>query len=188
MNRSYKVKKISGVSVMLALTIVLQILSSNIKFGTVEIALGLIPMILGACIYGPAVGFFLGAAQGIVIILSPATLTYFMPINPIATILLCILKTGLAGLVSGIIYKLFKNKNRLIGVGISSFVSPLINTGTYICGVLIFFLEVYGNSVSALIVGTLTINFLIEIIVMVTLVPIFERILKIYGKKILPEE
>lgn len=187
MNRSQKIKKITGVGVMLALTIVLQILSSHIRFGTVEIALGLIPMILGACIYGPAAGFLLGSAQGIVIMLSPATLAAFMPVNPIATILLCILKTGLAGLVSGYIYRIFKRKS-ILGVALSSIISPIINTGTYICGVLIFFLEVYGNSVSALIVGTLTINFLIEIIVMLILVPIFERILKIYGKKILPEE
>lgn len=188
MNRNQKIKKITGVGVMLALTIVLQIVSSHIRFGTVEIALGLIPMILGACIYGPAAGFLLGSAQGIVIMLSPATLAAFMPVNPIATILLCILKTGLAGLASGYIYRALSKKNSLLGVGISSIISPIINTGIYICGVLIFFLEVYGNSVSALIVGTLTINFLIEIVVMAILVPIFERILKIYGKKILPED
>lgn len=188
MNRNKKIKKITGVGVMLALTIVLQIVSSSIKFGTVEIALGLIPMILGACIYGPAAGFLLGTSLGVVIILSPATLTYFMPVNPIATIILCVLKTGIGGLVSGYIYQLFKNKNDIIGVGISAFISPILNTGIYICGVLLFFMEVYGNSVSALIVGTLTINFLIEIIVMVILVPMFERILKIYGKKLLPED
>ena len=188
MNRNKKIKKITGVGVMLALTIVLQILSSYIKFGTVEIALGLIPMILGACIYGPAAGFLLGAAQGIVIMLSPATLAAFMPVNPIATIILCILKTGLAGLASGWIYRALSKKNSLLGVEVCSIVSPIINTGTYICGVLIFFLEVYGNSVSALIVGTLTLNFLIEIIVMGILVPVFERILKIYGKKLLPNE
>ncbi len=188
MNRNKKIKKITGVGVMLALTIVLQIVSSYIRFGTVEIALGLIPMILGACIYGPAAGFLLGAAQGVVIMLSPATLAAFMPVNPVATILLCILKTGLAGLVSGLIYRLLSRNNSLLGVGIAAVISPIINTGIYICGVLLFFLEVYGNSVSALIVGTLTINFLIEIIVMGILVPIFERILKIYGKKLLPEE
>ena len=188
MNRNFKIKKITGVGVMLALTIVLQIVSTYIRFGTVEIALGLIPMILGACIYGPAAGLLLGAAQGIVIILSPATLTFFMPINPVATILLCILKTGLAGLASSFIYRLLKRYNSLLGVGIAALAAPLINTGIYILGTLIFFLEVYGNSVSALIVGTLTINFLIEVIVMLVLVPIFERILKIYGNKLLPDE
>ena len=188
MNRSQKIKRITGVGVMLALTIALQIASSYIKFGTVEIALGLIPMILGACIYGPYAGLLLGCAQGVVILLSPATLAAFMPVNPVATVLLCLLKTGLAGFASGWIYRLLSKKNSLLGVGVASIASPIINTGTYILGVLIFFLEVYGNSVSALIVGTLTINFLIEVIVMAILIPVFERILKIYGKKLLPEE
>ena len=132
MNRNKKIKKISGIAVMLALTIVLQIISTNFKFGPVEIALGLIPMILGACIYGPLAGLFLGSALGLVIMLSPATLTFFMPVNPLATIFLCLLKTGLAGLTSGFIYRLVKTKNSLVNVGVASIVSPIVNTGLYI--------------------------------------------------------
>ena len=187
MNRNANIKKISGMGVMLALTIVLQIISTNIKFGPVEIALGLIPMILGACIYGPLAGLFLGSALGLVIMLSPATLTFFMPINPVATILLCLLKTGIAGFVSGWIYRLVKTNNSFINVGFASVISPIVNTGLYIIGVILFFMEVYGD-ITGLLTTTLLINFLIELAVVSLLVVAFERILKIYGKKFLPEE
>ena len=187
MNRNKKIKKISGIAVMLALTIVLQIISTNFKFGPVEIALGLIPMILGACIYGPLAGLFLGSALGLVIMLSPATLTFFMPVNPLATIFLCLLKTGLAGLTSGFIYRLVKTKNSFVNVGVASIVSPIVNTGLYILGVIFFFMEVYGD-ITALLTTTLLVNFLIELAVVSLLVVAFERILKIYGSKFLPEE
>ena len=187
MNRNMKIKKITGVGVMLALTIVLQVISTNIKFGTVEIALGLIPMILGACIYGPAAGCLLGSTLGLVIMLSPATLSAFMPVNPVATILLCILKTGLAGLCSGYMYRILKSKNNIVRVGIATLISPIINTGLFIVGVLLFFLEVYGG-VTYLFTTNLLFNFIIELVVMVILVPVFERILKNYGSKFLPDE
>ena len=187
MNRNQKIKRISGIGVMLALTIVLQIISSNIKFGPVEIALGLIPMILGACIYGPTAGLFLGSALGLVITLSPATLTLFMPVNPVATILLGLLKTGLAGFASGWVYRLVKTKNSFINVALASIVSPIVNTGLYIVGVILFFMEVYGD-ITALLTTALLTNFLIELAVVSFLVVAFERILKIYGCKFLPEE
>lgn len=187
MNRNKNIKKISGISVMLALTIVLQIISANIKFGPVEIALGLIPMILGACIYGPIAGLFLGSALGLVIMLSPATLAFFMPVNPVATVLLCLLKTGLAGFASGLVYRLVKTRNTLVNVGVASVISPIINTGLYIVGVIFFFMEVYGD-ITALLTTTLLINFLVELAVVSLLVVAFERILKVYGSKFLPEE
>ena len=188
MNRNPKIKKITGISVMMALTIVLQIVAPYIaKFGIVEIALGLIPMILGACIYGPLAGLFLGVVLGLVILLSPATLTFFVPVNPVATIFLCLLKTGLAGLTSGFIYRLVKTKNSLVNVGVASVVSPIVNTGLYILGVIAFFMEVYGD-ITALLTTTLLVNFLIELAVVSLLVVAFERILKVYGSKFLPEE
>ena len=176
---------------MLALTVVLQIVAPYIaKFGFVEIALGLIPMILGACIYGPVAGLFLGAALGVTVILSPATLTYFVPVNPIATVILCLVKTGLAGFATGWIYRLLSKKNtkQIVTVSIASAVAPCINTSLFIGGTLLFFMEVYGGDVTALLTWTLLVNFLIELVVVALLVVGFERILKVYGKKFLPEE
>lgn len=187
MNRTDKIKKIAGVGIMMALTIVLQIISSYIKFGTAEIALGLIPMILGACIYGPVAGLLLGLTEGLVIMLSPATLAAFMPVNPAATIILCLLKTGVAGLMSGFMYRWLKKVHSIVRTGISALISPIINTGLFICGTLLFFLEVYGGA-TYLFTFNLLINFLIELGVMIVLVPIFERLLKLFGKELLPAE
>lgn len=187
MKRTQRIKKITGIAVFMALTIALQCVAPLIKIGFVEIALGLIPMILGACIYGPLPGLLLGLTLGSTIMLSPDTLTYFMPVNPAMTVILCLVKTGLAGFVSAVLYRVLKSKKSLIRIGVSTFVAPVINTGLFILGVLLFFLEVYGGSVVAFFTTTLLINFLIELSVMVILVPAFERILKLYGKKLLPD-
>ena len=45
-------KKIAGVGLLTALVVVLQLLGSFIKFGTVSISLVLIPIVVGAALYG----------------------------------------------------------------------------------------------------------------------------------------
>lgn len=49
-------KKIAGVGLLTALVVVLQLLGSFIKFGTVSISLVLIPIVVGAALYGVGAG------------------------------------------------------------------------------------------------------------------------------------
>ena len=49
-----------GIAVLAALVVVLQLLSSVIKIGTVSITLTLIPIVVGAAFYGPGAGAILG--------------------------------------------------------------------------------------------------------------------------------
>ena len=94
---SYKVKKMAGIGILSAVTVVLAFISNYIPGLAVNINLALIPIVVGACIYGPASGLFLGIVDGVLICFAPDTLTYFMTHNVIATIILCLLKTGLGG-------------------------------------------------------------------------------------------
>ena len=49
-----KINRMVGIAVLSALVVVLQLLSSVIKIGTVSITLTLIPIVVGAAFYGPA--------------------------------------------------------------------------------------------------------------------------------------
>ena len=106
-----KIRKITGIAVFICLVVVLQLFSNYVTFGPVSITLALIPIVVGSIIYGPLAGFILGAVCGVIIFFGPGTITLFWPYGIVKTFILCVLKTGLAGLVSGLIYKLLSNKN-----------------------------------------------------------------------------
>ena len=183
MNNRERIQKITGVSILIGLAIVLTFISNYIPAGMVNINLTLIVIVIGACIYGPLAGLALGLVNGIITLIAPATLAVFFPLHPVLTILLCLLKTGLAGLVSGFIFKLFKStKQEFLGTVISSIVVPIINTGLFIIGVLLFFLSVYGDA-TTLITLVLSVNFLIEFISIVVLSPVIYRIIKIISHR-----
>lgn len=62
-----------GIAVLAALVVVLQLLSSVIKIGTVSITLTLIPIVVGAAFYGPGAGAILGTVFGLVVYINSAT-------------------------------------------------------------------------------------------------------------------
>ncbi|MCR5308416.1 MAG: hypothetical protein K6E24_05430 [bacterium] len=189
MKNSIKIKKMVGIATLASLVIGLQFLSNYVTFGSVSITLALIPIAVGAILYGPIVGMILGVIMGLVVIVAPSTLTYFMPVNPAATVILCLLKTGLAGLISGLIFKLFafvakkkekkSTKNTLFAFGIiiAGLVIPIINTGLFIVGASIFFTEIYGSAM-AVIEAVIATNFFIEFGVSVVLSPVLVYLIK----------
>ena len=183
MNNGERIQKITGISILMTLAIVLTFISNYVPAGMVNINLTLVVIVIGACIYGPLAGLLLGVINGIITLIAPATLAVFFPLHPLLTILLCIVKTGVAGLVSGLLFKLFKSiKKEFIGTIVSSIVVPIINTGLFIIGVLLFFLDVYGDA-TTLITLVLSVNFLIEFISIVVLSPAIYRIIKVVAHR-----
>ena len=75
--------------------------------------------------------------MGFIVILAPDTQAVFMPVNAAATIFLCLLKSGLAGLAAGFIFKLFahfgkktENENKAkalfaTGIIVSALIVPI---------------------------------------------------------------
>lgn len=197
MKNSIKIKRLVGIATLAALVVGLQFLSNYVSFGSISITLALIPVAMGAILYGPIAGAILGAIMGIIVIVAPSTLAVFMPYNPVATIFLCILKTGVAGLVAGLFFKLFasiakKQKEKkakmgyfAAGIIIATIVVPIINTGLFIAGAWIFFKNVeidgtlvFGGTFMGIITAVLTTNFLIEFIVSVVLAPVLVYLVK----------
>ena len=182
------VHKLTRVGILMAVVIVLQLLP--FKIGVVEINLALIPIVLGALLYGPLTGFLLGAVDGIVILLLPGT-GAFLSFNPVCTVLMCILKTGLAGLVAGYIYKGLRRFDETVGVTTAAFSAPIINTGIFIAGVLTIFKGLFEGAAAEqdlsmmqfVITSFITTNFLIEIIVTMVLSPVLVRLVSMFKRK-----
>ena len=107
-----KTKKIVGVGLFTAIVVVLQLLGSFIKFGTFSISLVLIPIIVGAALYGIGAGAWLGLVFGVTVLLS-GDAAAFLAVNPVGTVITVLLKGALAGLCAGAVYTLIEKKNSL---------------------------------------------------------------------------
>ena len=183
MTNSQRVKKLVGLATLTALVVGLQFLSNYVSFGSISITL-----------YGPLAGLFLGAVMGAIVIAAPSTQAVFMPVNPAATIILCLLKTAIAGLVSGLLFKLFafiakkqkdvKKKKILFAAGIivAALVVPVINTGLFIVGASIFFMDLFGNFIT-IIDAVITTNFLVEFLVSAILSPALVTLVKVLTRQ-----
>lgn len=188
---SLKIKRMVGLATLAAIVIVLQLFSNYIQFGPVSITLALIPIVVGAIIYGPKGGFVLGVIHGAIVCTAPATIALFMPITVFGTIVVCLLKSGLAGLVSGLLYNLLKNKNKLLAVIIASIVVPIANTGLFSVACFTIFEPLIANFANEagknfaayFFLSFIGYNFIIEFVVNSVLSPTVLRIVELYNKK-----
>lgn len=65
-----KTKTLTGLALFTAIIVVLQLLGSFIKFGPFSISLVLIPIVVGAAVYGPKAGAYLGGVFGVVVLIA----------------------------------------------------------------------------------------------------------------------
>ena len=181
MNKSITTKQIVLTGLFLALEIILQIVGNYLQFGPVNINISLVAVVLAAAICGPISGAIIGFFNGIMALLSPSTIAVFMPVSPVGTVLACLLKCTLAGLISGFVFKLLRKKNKILGLIVSSLLVPIINTGIFIVFCLIFFRPILESNVTSgafpniwmfLLVGFIGWNFLIELVSTGVLSPI----------------
>lgn len=186
MKTRWKIKKIVGAAILSAIAVVLQLIANYITIGQLSINLSLIPIVIAAIIYGPFSGALVGSLVGVVILLAPST-SVFLGYNAFATVVLCILKTGLAGLVSGLLFMLIK-KLSFVGATITStLIVPIINTGLFLIGVLLWFLPVYGSntdeSIKNLITTLFLINFAVEFAINAVLSPTIVYLVRLLDKR-----
>lgn len=175
MNKMTKVKYLAYTSILSAVTIILTLISNSIVIGGISINLGLIAIILAGILVGPLSGAFVGLINGAFALLSAQA---FFAISPLGTVLVCLLKTSVAGLVCGLIYRLLKNKNELVAIIVSAMLVPIINTSLFIVGSLFFFNGAFGNLISIFV----SINFVVELLVNAVLIPTIIKVIKIIKK------
>ena len=186
MKNKEQTKRLVGMASLVAIIVVLQLMSNYITFGSVSITLALIPIVVGAIIYGPLAGCILGLFMGAMAIVAPSTLAVFMPHNAWATIIICLLKGGMAGLVAGLSFKLIKKYNFVVAIITAAILAPLVNTGIFLLGAALFFRDLYGaeNFLSAfgVIGGLILVNFLIEFAVNAALSPALTQLVRILSR------
>lgn len=171
-------------ALLTAIVVVLQYMGAFIKFGPFSISLVLVPIVIGAATCGPMVGAWLGFIFGFVVLIS-GDAGVFLAINPLGTIATVLLKGIACGLCSAFVYKWLSRFNKYIAVAVSAIVCPVVNTGVFLIGCLLFFMEAVsqwaggGNVFNYMIVGLVGVNFLIELVINVVLSPVIVRILSI---------
>ena len=181
--KKINVKQLVGISVLTAMVVVLQVLSMWIKVGPFPVTFALIPLILGAIFYGPKIGFILGLAMGIVILCDPSTQSFWV-VNPFATIIICLLKTSVAGLLSGLAFKKLYKKNFTLAIILASVIAPIVNTSLFALGSMAFFWNTLTewaggeNTLNYLFVTMIGVNFLVEFSLNAVLSPVFGYIVK----------
>ena len=182
-----KIQRMVGVAIMSAIVIVLQLLGSFIKFGPVSVSLVLIPIVVGAAMYGPAAGAVLGGVFSVVVLLQPDT-AFFYGISFIGTVITVLVKGTMAGFLSGLTFKAVSGKREWLAVILAAVVCPLVNTGFFALGSRLFFWDALaelggGNALLFLITGMIGFNFLAEFAANVICAPVILRILHAVKKR-----
>ena len=185
------VLRITGIGLMTAIVIILQMLGSFIRFGPFSISLVLIPIVIGTALFGVKSGTWLGFVFGLVVLLS-GDAAAFLAINIPGTIITVLVKGMAAGLVSGLVYKALENKHTFVASIVAAVVCPIVNTGVFLLGCLAFFMDTIkewaigagmGDNVALyMIVGLVGLNFLAEFVINLLLSPTIVQIVHI-GKK-----
>ena len=187
--KSVETRVLTGVAIFTAIVIVLQLLGAFIRFGPFSISLVMIPIVVGAALYGPAAGAWLGLTFGIVVLIS-GDAGAFLAVNPLGTIITVITKGVLAGWIAGLVYKAL-SKHEVGAALAASIAAPVINTGVFLIGCLIFFMPTITewaaaagakNAGTFLIVGIVGVNFLIELALNLVLSSTITQLIR-YGKK-----
>ena len=186
MNSESRTRMIVGMGLLTAIVVVLQALSLSIRFGMFTITLVLVPIIVGAALYGVWAGGWLGFVFGIVVLFTDAGA--FLAVNIPGTIITVLAKGIGAGVAAGFVYALLAKKNRFVATLVSGIVAPVVNTGLFLLGCLIFFMPTikgwaeaagFENAGSYLILGMVGTNFVIELIINLALSATIVQIINI---------
>jgi len=182
--KKYDTHKMVLGAIMTAFVIILQFMGAFVRFGPFSISLVLIPIVIGAAQCGAMMGAWLGLVFGIVVLIS-GDAAAFLAVNAPGTVITVILKGVLCGYLAGLTYKLLYRFNRYLAVSLAAVVCPLVNTGVFLIGCLVFFMDtisawaggaaVWKYMIFVLVGG----NFLFELLSNIILSPVIVRLLNI---------
>ena len=194
--KNAKVGKMVGIALLMAMVVVLQFVSSMIPpIGFVSISLVLIPIVLGAATYGVGAGALLGATFAVITIINCITGAdvggaMIFQANPILCIVVVLAKSVLAGVASGLVYRLLAKCNGYVAMLAAAVVCPVVNTGIFLTCVLVFFQDVIavwatgaGADVVTYVLSILLLcNFLPELLINVVFSPAGHNIMRFVKK------
>lgn len=190
-NRGMSTKTLVLAAILTALVIILQFLGAFIRFGPFSISLVLIPIVIGAATCGVGISTWLGFVFGLIVLLS-GDAAAFLVVNVAGTVLTVLAKGLAAGFLAGLAYKgvstLLRGKGRFVAVLAAAVVCPLANTGVFLLGCLLFFMDTIAQWAAAANLGgdiahymifvLVGANFLFELGFNIVLSPIVVRIVQ----------
>ena len=186
-----KTMMLTTMGLLTAIVVVLQAMAIAIRFGVFNITLVLVPIVVGAALYGWKAGSWLGFVFRVVVLFSDAGA--FLAINVPGTIITVLLKGTLAGAAAGLIYSLLSRKNDILGVIGAGIVSPIVNTGNFLIGCLVFFYDTiaqwaagagFENVGVYMVTAFVGLNFVVELAINLVLSSAIVLILKVAKKHI----
>ncbi len=110
----------------------LQFVGSAIRFGPFSISLVLIPIVLGAALYGWGMGCWLGLVFGAVVLLS-GDAGLFLAADPGGAIVTVLSKGIACGAAAGLCCRWLHPRYPRLSILLSALAAPLVNTGGF-CG------------------------------------------------------
>ena len=181
MNKSsVDIRKITFLGVLTAIVVVLQLVGNYVAVPigavSVSISLSLIPIVIASTIRGPLSGGWLGFVSAMVILLFNGA-TFFLGINAFGTVVVVLVKGIASGLCAGIVYKLIYRFNKYAAVIVAAIVCPVVNTGLFFLGSLIFFYDI----LPLVAIGAL-VNFSFEVVVNIIFSTSIVRIIDVFEK------
>jgi uncharacterized membrane protein len=190
---SANTRRLVFMALLTAIVIVLQMLGAFVRFGPFQFALVLVPIIVGAAMFGVLAGGWLGAVFGIVVLLN-GDAAPFLAISIPATAAVVMLKGIASGVAAGLVYRVVCNmlaaraNRQALAVLAAAVVSPIANTGIFLLGCWAFFMPTIAEwAVAAgfegagayMVLGFVGTNFIIEFIANVALSSAIFRIVRI---------
>lgn len=178
--------RLVGIALFSAIVIVLQMLGAFIKLGGIfSVSLVLIPIVVGSAVYGRGAGAFLGFVFGVAVLLS-GDAAAFIAVSPAGAVLTVLIKGIAAGAAVDFFYNLLSRFNKYLATVVSAILCPVINTGFFLIGCKLFFMDFisdlasqsqYGTDVTAyMILSLVGANFIFELIVNMVLSPVIVRV------------
>lgn len=187
-------KRMVGIALLIALVVVMQTISGIIPpIGGFSISLVLLPIVLGAAVYGPGAGALLGAVFGGIVYSNCLTGAdpggaMVLQASPVLCFLVVMGKGILAGYFSGLVYRIFAGHNGYIAMLLAAAVCPIINTGVFVACMMTFFRGVLAawaggtNIVAYILTGLVLSNFVPELIINLVFSPAGQRIKMLVNK------
>ena len=186
-NNHASVVRLTSLAILAALVVVLQTVASGIRIGPVPISLTLVPIVVGAILFGPGAGAGLGFVFGVT---GADKFTYLLwTASPFWLIVVCVGKAVLCGLCAGLAAKALEKKQTLSCIA-AALVAPVVNTGVFAVGMLTVFRPILAqyaggaDVVPYLFVAFIGVNFLVEFAVNAVLSAAIARIVQVVRKQL----
>lgn len=196
-NKFFTARNVALLGILTALVIVLQLFASAIPMFGVTLNFSLIPIALAGVLVGWIGGAIVGFSCGLVVFITMAVLgqepstAFFFQTNPAILTIMCIGKTTVAGIVSGLLYKLISKRNSAVAIGVSSLIIPILNTGIYMLGIVLMkdsaaeFMGLTSSSaglVFSVVFGLIWLNFVLEMAITIIFTPMLYKVIRVVNK------